>query len=155
MRLPEDNDIRSPSVNILPMIDVIFAILAFFILATLYLTKAEGVPVNLPQAVTSTPQNQIDITLTITPDGSLFLGDNPVTLSDLADEVRRIQPAEPPTATSANSPAANIPADNIDATPILVTIRADETTEHGRVVAVMDQLRTVDRVRLGIATTQP
>lgn len=133
MRLPEDNDIRSLGVNILPMIDVIFAILAFFILSTLYLTRAEGLPVNLPEAVTATPQDQIDVTLTITPDGDLFLGDTAVSLNNLVDEVRSLS-------TEA---------------PISVTIRADETTSHGRVVAAMDRLRTVENVRLGIATTQP
>ncbi len=133
MRLPDDNEINRPSVNILPMIDVIFAILAFFILSTLYLTKAEGFSVNLPQAVTASPQNQIDVTLVITAEGNLFLGDEPVLLEDLADQVRAIAPTA----------------------PILVTIRADESTRHGRVVAAMDQLRTIDSVRLGIATTRP
>lgn len=133
MRLPDDNDISRSSVNILPMIDVIFAILAFFILSTLYLTRAEGFPVNLPQAVTATPQDQIDVTLVITPDGDLFLGDEAVALENLADRVSAIAPTN----------------------PILVTIRADESTSHGRVVAAMDQLRTVDRVRLGIATARP
>ena len=133
MRLPEDPDIQRPSVNILPMIDVIFAILAFFILSTLYLTKAEGLPVNLPQAVTATPQNQIDATLTISSTGDLFLGDRPVTIAELADEVTNLANGQ----------------------PILVTIRADETTAHGRVVTAMDQLRKVSGVKLGIATTQP
>ena len=65
MRLPEEADSSRSGVNILPMIDVIFAILAFFVLSTLYLTRAEGLPVNLPQAVTATPQNQVNLTLTI------------------------------------------------------------------------------------------
>ncbi len=133
MRLPEDTDLKGPSVNILPMIDVIFAILAFFILSTLYLTKAEGLPVNLPQAVTATPENQIDATVTITPDGSLFLNSQAIALRDLADGVSAIAPNQ----------------------PIMVTIRADEATPHGKVVAAMDQLRKVNGVRLGIATTQP
>ncbi len=133
MRLPEDTETSRLSVNILPMIDVIFAILAFFILSTLYLTTAEGLPVNLPQAVTSTPQDQVDVTLTITPDGELFLGDDAVALADLADQVRKV--------ASERS--------------ILVTIRADETVDLGRVVAAMDQLRQVDGVKLGIATTEP
>lgn len=133
MRLSEDTETASPSVNILPMIDVIFAILAFFIMSTLYLTKAEGLPVNLPQAVTSTPQNPIDVTLTITSGGELFLGDDAVALTDLADRVRKIAAER----------------------SILVTIRADETVNLGRVVAAMDQLRQIDGVKLGIATTQP
>ena len=133
MRLPEDTETSRLSVNILPMIDVIFAILAFFIMSTLYLTRAEGLPVNLPQAVTSTPQDQVDVTLIITPDGELFLGDDAVALTDLADQVRKIAPER----------------------SILVTIRADETVDLGRVVAAMDQLRQVNGVKLGIATTEP
>jgi biopolymer transport protein ExbD len=132
MRLPEDGDIRGPSVNILPMIDVIFAILAFFVMSTLYLTKAEGLPVNLPSAVTATPQDQVDITLTITADGELFLDDQPVASGDLASEVRS----------------------RADNNPTLVTIRADEAINLGRVVTAMDQLRQVEGVRLGIATTR-
>lgn len=132
MRLPEDADLQRPSVNILPMIDVIFAILAFFILSTLYLTKAEGLPVNLPSAITATPQNQTDVTLTITPNGDLFIGDQPVELVVLANRVEAIAPEG----------------------PVLVTIRADELTNHGRVVAAMDQLRQLERVRLGIATVR-
>ncbi|MEM6598802.1 MAG: biopolymer transporter ExbD [Cyanobacteria bacterium P01_C01_bin.69] len=133
MRLPEDNEISRHGVNILPMIDVIFAILAFFILSTLYLTKAEGLPINLPEAVTATPQNQVDVALTVTSEGGLFLGEASVSLENLADAVDQLSPNA----------------------PILVTIRADEATSHGRVVAVMDQLRTIERVKLGIATTRP
>ena len=133
MRLPEDTDIQQPSVNILPMIDVIFAILAFFILSTLYLTRAEGLPINLPQATTATPQSQVDITLTIAANGDLFIGERFVTLAELSRSV---------SATAADS-------------AVVVTIRADEDTAHGQVVAAMDELRKVEGVRLAIATTQP
>ncbi len=133
MRLPEEVDSQRSGVNILPMIDVIFAILAFFVLSTLYLTKAEGLPVNLPQAVTATPQNQVSLTLTITPEGDLFLDEKAITLEDLAGAVRAIAPAQ----------------------PIMITIRADETTRHGSVVAAMDQLRQVEGLRIGIATVRP
>ncbi|MGB3570440.1 MAG: biopolymer transporter ExbD [Phormidesmis sp.] len=137
MRLPEDNEIGRTGVNILPMIDVIFAILAFFILSTLYLTKTEGLPINLPEAVTSTPQNQIDVTLTITAAGDLYLDGE-----GLANE-----------AVSLETLAAKVNGMEAEGA-ILVTIRADAATSHGRVVAAMDQLRKIDRVRLGIATIQ-
>lgn len=133
MRLSEDTDGQRLGVNILPMIDVIFAILAFFVLSTLYLTRAEGLPVNLPQAVTATPQNQVSLTLTITPEGDLFLDEDAIALENLAVAVR----------TTASEQ------------PLLVTIRADETTRHGSVIAAMDQLRQVDNVRIGIATVKP
>ena len=130
MRLPDDTDVQRPSVNILPMIDVIFAILAFFILSSLYLTKSEGLPVSLPQAVTATPQNQIDVTVTVTADGGLFLGDEPVAIEQLTSRVAELS----------------------EDRSMLVTVRADEETGHGRVVAAMDELRKVDGVRLAIAT---
>ncbi|MBI4781623.1 MAG: biopolymer transporter ExbD, partial [Oscillatoriophycideae cyanobacterium NC_groundwater_1537_Pr4_S-0.65um_50_18] len=38
---------------------------------------------------------------------------------------------------------------------VLVVINADTKVEHGQVVAVMDQLRTVQGVKLGIATKKP
>jgi len=48
MRLPDEPEIPT-AINIVPMIDVIFAILAFFIMSTLFLTRSEGLSVNLPQ----------------------------------------------------------------------------------------------------------
>ena len=136
MRLPEDDDIKSASVNILPMIDVIFAILAFFIISTLYLTNVEGLPVNLPEAVTASPQTQINLLLTITSDGDLFLEDNEVSLGELEDNARKI---------AQNNPNA----------PLSITIRADKNTPHGTVISAMDKLRAIEQVRLSIATTQP
>ena len=133
MRLREDNEARQASVNILPMIDVIFAILTFFIMSTLYLTKDEGLPVNLPQAATTASQDQAALTLTITADGELFLGKEAIALNNLANEVRKMASGG----------------------PIQVTIRADETTAHGVVVGAMDQLRQVEGAKLGIATIPP
>ncbi len=133
MRLSEDDDIKGSSVNILPMIDVIFAILAFFIISTLYLTSSEGLSVNLPEAVTASSQTQVNLTLTITPEGDLFLEDEAIALTDLADKVRSLSPSA----------------------PVSVTIRADRATAHGTVVTAMDKLRTVENIRLSIATAQP
>jgi biopolymer transport protein ExbD len=132
MRLPEDPP--SPlTINIVPMIDVVFAVLAFFIVSSLYLTQSEGLPVDLPKAVTS-QQEQANLTLTITADGNLFLNKTPVTLEALSKDVQAmLAPGQ----------------------TALVTINADERTAHGRVVAAMDQLRGIEGLRLGIATQQP
>lgn len=48
-----------PQINIVPMIDVIFAILTFFIMSTLFLGRFEGLAVSLPQAQTAKPQKTI------------------------------------------------------------------------------------------------
>jgi biopolymer transport protein ExbD len=43
-------------INILPMIDVTFSILAFFIMSTLFMTKLETLSVNLPKAKNAQPR---------------------------------------------------------------------------------------------------
>ncbi|MEM7065184.1 MAG: biopolymer transporter ExbD [Cyanobacteria bacterium P01_B01_bin.77] len=133
MQLPPDEESRL-TINIVPMIDVVFAVLAFFILSTLYLTRAEGLPVTLPKATTAVSQDEATLTLTITADGELYLGTQPVTLEALPVDVQAlIAPGQ----------------------PALVTVRADTATPHGQVVAAMDRIRNLEGVRLGIATQQP
>ncbi|MEM9808212.1 MAG: biopolymer transporter ExbD [Cyanobacteria bacterium P01_D01_bin.56] len=127
-----DNDLEDEfEINILPMIDVIFAILAFFIVSTLFLTRTEGLPVNLPKTDTSKPQEPADFTVTVKPDGSLFLDDISVTEENLRQKiVGQLEPDQ----------------------KSLITIKADEKTFHGKVVTVMDTLRTIENASLGIAT---
>ena len=127
-----DNELDDEfEINILPMIDVIFAILAFFIVSTLVLTRTEGLPVNLPQTDTSEPQEPADFTVTIEPDGSLFLDESSVTEETLRQRiVDQLEPDQ----------------------EALITIKADEETYHGQVITVMDELRTIDGASLGIAT---
>jgi biopolymer transport protein ExbD len=133
MRLPEEPDIP-PQINIVPMIDVIFAILTFFIMSSLYLTRSAGLPVNLPRAVTAQTQSQSQIVVTLNPQGALFLNQQPTQLKDLAAQVRTLMDANQQS---------------------LVVINADERTDHGQVVAVMDRLRSLPGVRLAIAAKRP
>ncbi|MEB3179537.1 MAG: biopolymer transporter ExbD [Nostocaceae cyanobacterium] len=134
MRLPDEPDTPF-QINIVPMIDVIFAILTFFIMSTLFLTKQEGLPVNLPQAVTGQQEAASEqIIVTLDAKGELFLNKQPITLNALAQKV------------------GNIIGIDKEA---LVIINADESVSHGRVVAVMDRLRQVPGARLAIATQRP
>ncbi|MEM9804592.1 MAG: biopolymer transporter ExbD [Cyanobacteria bacterium P01_D01_bin.56] len=131
MRILDNGQEDEFEINILPMIDVIFAILAFFIVSTLFLTRTEGLPVNLPKTDTSEPQEPADFTVTIRPDGNLFLDESSVTEETLRQRiVEQLEPEQ----------------------EALITIKADEETFHGRVVTVMDELRTIDGASLGIAT---
>jgi len=129
MRLPDESE-KPAEINIVPMIDVIFSILAFFIISTLYLTRSEGLPVNLPGAVTAQSQPSTKITVTIQPDGEIALNRKPIELEALEQEVRSL--VEP------NSES-------------LVIVNADEKVDHGRVVSVMDRLRQVEGAKLAIA----
>jgi biopolymer transport protein ExbD len=119
-----------PQINIVPMIDVIFAILTFFIVSTLYLTRSDGLPVNLPSASTAKSQPSTKITVTIQPDGEIALNRKPIKLETLEGAVRSL--VEP------------------NAEP-LVIVNADEKVAHGQVVSVMDRLRRIKGAKLAIA----
>ncbi len=134
MRIIDNEAEESLTINILPMIDVIFAILAFFIISTLFLTRAEGFSVDLPEAETAESQQEAFITVTIEENGDISIDKKPVALDDLTKTVRE-QVGE-----SAKA---------------LVTVQADETIDYGQVVAVMDKLRRVEGASLGMATQQP
>lgn len=129
MRLPDEPDIPA-QINIVPMIDVIFAILTFFIVSTLFLTRSEGLSVNLPSATTAKTQPSTKITVSIKPDGEIALNRKPIQLEALQEAVRSL--VEP------NSES-------------LVIINADEKVDHGQVVSVMDRLRQVKGAKLAIA----
>ena len=129
MRLPEETDLP-PKINILPMIDVIFAILVFFIVSSLYLTRSEGLPVNLPRASTAEVQKTQQITVSLDEQGKLTINSKPAQIEQLKAEIERLIEAESNTT---------------------VIINADRTVEHGRVVEAIDRIRQIPQVQLAIA----
>lgn len=133
MRLPEEPDLP-PQIYIVPMIDVIFALLTFFIMSTLFLTRSQGLPVNLPSATTAEAQQSTPATVTIDQTGKLALNRKSVQLKDLDKQVQALRGKNP---------------------QVLVVIDADRRVSHGQVITVMDRLRSIPGVRLAIGTQQP
>ncbi len=130
MRLPDEPE-PPFQINIVPMIDVIFAILTFFVMSTLFLTRSEGLPVNLPDASTAERQTETQLVVTIDKAGSLSLNREAVELEALV---------------------ADVQAQVLTGKQPVVVINADAAVTHGKVIAVMDRLRTIKGVRLAIAT---
>ncbi len=131
MQIPNESD-KNLEINIVPMIDVIFSILAFFIISTLFLTRSQGLPVDLPQAETAQQQSETEVTVTIQANGKITLNQEEISLETIIPEVTKI---------SQNSQET------------IVIIKADKAVTHGDVVNVMDRLRQVEGVKLAIATT--
>ena len=120
-------------INLLPMIDVIFSILAFFIISTLFLTRSQGLPVDLPTAQTAQVKQSVQLNITIEPDGKMFLDRQPIKLEALkAALTEKIEP---------------------DSESVVI-INADAKVEHGTVVKVMDRLRQVPGARMAIAAVR-
>lgn len=117
-------------INIVPMIDVIFSILAFFIMSTLFLTRSEGLSVNLPKAKTAEVQQKTRITVTIDQQGQVSLNRKPIQADALVPAIQDlIQPNQ----------------------EALVIINADQQVNHGLVVNIMDQVRQIKGAKLAIA----
>ena len=127
-----DADIDGESINIIPMIDVIFAILTFFIIATLDLKKIDTIDVNLPKAITSKIVDEKPFILSIDKENNIFLGNKPISnKKDLVEQINNIL----------SDSAKNI-----------LVISADKDVSYGKVVEVLDQLRTINDLRIGIST---
>jgi biopolymer transport protein ExbD len=116
------------------MIDIVFAILTFFIVSTLSLTRSQGLPVNLPKAATAKSQSPTKIVVTINQQGQLSLNRKPIQLGQLADQVKSLITSHPQS---------------------IVVINADQQVAHGQVVTVMDQVRKIEGAKLAIAAQRP
>ena len=129
MRIKEEPDLP-PRINILPMIDVIFAILVFFIVSSLYLTRSEGLPVNLPRASTTEVQKTEQITVSLDKDGKLTIDSQPSQMDKLKADLEKLIK---------------------NGTTTTVVINADTTVNHGLVVDAIDLVRQIPEAQLAIA----
>jgi biopolymer transport protein ExbD len=64
----------------LPMIDIVFLLLVFFIYAMLSMAVHRGLPVNLPASKTVEIDKKLILAVTVKADGSIFVDKEPVTL---------------------------------------------------------------------------
>lgn len=122
---------KKARIEIIPMIDTMFFLLVFFMVATLSMTMERGIPVNLPHAATVRDELKQVATLTLTKEGELFFDKEPVSGPDEA--VARLAQRRAP------------------GTEVAVVINADRSVEHGHVVELMDVLRHAGVTRMAIA----
>jgi biopolymer transport protein ExbD len=84
MKLRRSRISRRGRIEIIPMIDVMFFLLATFMLASLTMQNLHSLHVDLPQGRAQPMQPKQQVTLTVTRDGDLLLNETPVTLDTLA-----------------------------------------------------------------------
>ena len=127
-----DADTDGDIINIVPMIDVIFAILTFFIIATLDLKKIDIIDVNLPKAITSTIVDDKPFILSIDKDNNIFLGNKSISDNkNLVEQINNILSAS---------------------NKKILVISADKDVSYGKFVDVLDKLRTINDLKIGIST---
>ncbi len=95
-------------IEIIPMIDVMFFLLATFMLASLTQQHLDSLKVNLPRGAAEAMPKKAPVTLSVTPAGKLFLDETAVTLGSLGPTLKtRLNPADPSVVVAADDAAPN------------------------------------------------
>jgi biopolymer transport protein TolR len=119
-------------INVTPMVDVMLVLLIIFMVAAPLMTV--GVPIDLPQTqAKQLNAQQKPITISVTPDGQVFISDQPVALANLAAEVGAL--------------ATN-------GTEERIYVRGDTAANYGAVMQVMGALSAAGYGKIGLITEQ-
>jgi len=124
---------RRPSkkarIEIIPMIDTVFFLLVFFMMASLSMTVYRGVPLSLPKAASGEPR-QDRLSISVTRDGTIYLDRDQVEPAQLTEKLRALREKDP---------------------EIVVVVSADGDVTHRHVVEAMDAARVAGISKMAIA----
>ncbi len=79
---------RKARIEMLPLIDIVFLLLVFFIYAMLSMAVHHGLPIDLPISSSAEIDKKLVLSITVKADGSVYLDKNPVGLSDLTQSLK-------------------------------------------------------------------
>ena len=87
---------KKARIEIIPLIDVVFFLLATFVLFTLSLNKSNGIPVALPQSSTGEPRDPAgSVTISVTQEGTLAWNKEPISLDEFITRLQAYKQVEP------------------------------------------------------------
>ena len=118
-------------IEILPMIDVIFCILTFFILAAVGFSRQQAINLNLPKASTGVAQMREMLVVSLDSLGQLYLEKQPVSQVHLYSALRNYHSLNP------NG---------------LMVLHASKDVSYNQVIQVLDMLKEVGGDRVALAT---
>ena len=118
-------------IEIIPMIDVIFFLLVFFMVSSLAMTKINSLPVSLPKTSAQPEALKQNVILTVKKDGSIYINKNLATLETVGAQLAYEMRSDPQEA---------------------VLVNADEAASYGVVVKVMDRAKQIGVRKFALAT---
>ena len=80
---------RKARIEMLPLIDIVFLVLVFFIYAMLSMAVHRGLPVILPSSSTAKIEKTIVLSVTVKTDGTVFIDKKSTPLDGLTEELKR------------------------------------------------------------------
>jgi len=132
VKIGRRKQLEEPEIIVIPMIDVMMFLLFFFMVASLAMAVQNGLPVNLPKASTGKDERSQTLTITLLPDGKIYLNMVPIKIEQLYDKLTSLG------VTNKN----------------LITINSDDHVPYGSVVSVMDEARRAGVLNFAFATNR-
>lgn len=123
--------VKRARIEIIPMIDVIFFLLVFFMVSSLAMTKINSLPVTLPKTAAEPQAIQQNVILTIKNDGAIYINKTPTNFETLKTQLAYEMHDHPQDT---------------------VVVNADQSANYGLVVKVMDQARQIGVRKFALAT---
>ena len=132
MRIPLPAGKRKARIEIIPLIDVVFFLLATFMMVSLSMVKNQGIAVNLPAAATAEAQERkAYATITVTEDGALYLDKELVTAERLIERLKAMKSKDE---------------------DLKVFINGDEKAYLGSAIQILDEVRKIGITKVAIQT---
>jgi len=128
-RLFDQSGKKGEEINMSPLIDMVFILLIFFIVTTVFVEET-GVDVNKPQAASATDLDKNSILIAITENGNVVYGGKEIGISGVRPVIRRLYQSE----------------------KMPVIIQADRKSITDTVVRVIDEAKLAGAVSVSLAT---
>jgi len=123
---------KKARIEIIPLIDIIFFLLATFMIVSLSMIKNSGIAVNLPQALTASPQEgKESVTISITEEGTVYFNQEMISVSVLGERLKDLQ---------------------ISQRDLQVVINGDEMAYFGKAIEILDLVRALGITKVAIQT---
>lgn len=111
---------KKARIELIPLIDSIFLVLVFFMYAMMSMVVHRGIPVDIPEAVSSVVDKKKYISITVTENNDIYLDKEEISISELSEYL------------------SGKKRENSD---IDVYINADKKSYYGFVIKVLDRVR--------------
>ena len=122
---------KEPTIMIIPMIDIVFFLLVFFMVGILYMNTEQQIPLNLLSTSTSTAKSIEPIIITLTTSHKLYIDNREISADNLSQEVQDIVRTTPRQA---------------------FVIRASKDVYYSEVIAFLDMLKVNGAKYISVAT---
>lgn len=125
-----------PRLEIIPFIDIMFFLLATFMMVSLTMVQNEGIDLQLPAAKTSRPTNDPPdrMTISVAEDGGVYLDKMAISKEELSAKMAELKKSAPETK---------------------IILQGDFSCDFGKVVEVFDLARSQGLTKLIIRTRRP